>query len=167
MSLLHKIYYGLAILHVIMISLFASHFAEWGNPERKVTKALTTAGTYTGSNNIFSFFAPALSDQPYVVYTIKDTLNKEHFIDLKGDSPDFSKRINNIYGWLTLPEARPVIAAGLARFVLNRYPSSDKIRIAMVVQQIPDMKEFRAGQRCTWRFWFNRDFQKDNLSTAK
>jgi hypothetical protein len=162
MSLLHKFFYALAVLHVIMIGLFASHFAEWGNP-KPVTKSLSTIGTYTGSNNIFSFFAPALSDQPYVVYAIKDTSDKEHFIDLKGDSPDFSKRINNIYGWLTIPEARPVIAAGLARFVLNRFPEAQKIRIAMVVQQIPDMKEFSEGERCKWRFWFNRDFQRDSL----
>jgi hypothetical protein len=161
---MHKIYYALAILHVIMIGLFASHFAEWGNSDRKSTKALSTIGSYTGSNNIFSFFAPALSDQPYVVYAIKDSSDKEHFIDFKGDSPDFSKRVNNIYGWLTIPEARPVIAAGLANFMLKQYPSANKVRIAMVVQQIPDMKEFASGERCKWRFWFNSDFQRD---TAK
>ena len=167
MPRLHKIYYALAVIHLVMIALFASHFAEWGKPNLKITKVLTTAGNYTGSNNIFSFFAPGLSDQPYVVYALKDTLKKEQIIDLNGDSPDFSKRINNIYGYMTIKEARPVIAASLARFVLNRYPSSEKIRIAMVVQQIPDMEEYRDGKRCQWRFWFHRDFQKDSSFVAK
>jgi hypothetical protein len=167
MSLVHKFYYVLAVIHVIMVGLFASHFADWGNADLPVTKTLSTIGSYTASNNVFSFFAPGLSDQPYVVYAVKDTLNKEHFIDLQGNSPDFSKRVNNIYGFLTIPEARPVIAASLARFVLNRYPSSDKIRIAMVVQQIPGMEEFRNGERCKWQFWFNRDFQRDSLPQLK
>ena len=158
----HKIYFGLAGLHLVMIALFASHFAQWGKADSPIWKVLSTAGNYTGSNNIFSFFAPALSDQPYVVYAVKDTLQKEHIIDLKGKSPDFSKRMNNIYGYMTIAEARPVIAAGLARFVLNLYPASEKIRIAMVIQQIPGMKEYSNGKRCQWHFWFHRDFQRDS-----
>ena len=74
----------------MMIALFASHFAEWGNPRSAVTKTLSTIGDYSGSNNIFSFFAPGLSDQPYVIYNIKDTLQKEQVIELKGSSPDFT-----------------------------------------------------------------------------
>jgi hypothetical protein len=163
MPVLHKIYYALAALHLVMISLYAGHFAEWGKPALPVSKMAATAGRYTGSNNIFSFFAPGLSDQPYVVYTVQDTLKKDHIIDLKGKSPDFSKRINNIYGYLTIKEARPVISASLARFLLDQCPASSKIRIVMVVQQIPQMDEYRDGKRCQWRFWFHRDFQRNNL----
>jgi hypothetical protein len=32
-----------------------------------------------------------------------------------------------------------------------------------VVQQIPDMKEYRKGERSQWRFWFHRDFQRDSI----
>lgn len=165
MPRLHKIYFALAGLHIVMVALFASHFAEWGKMNLRIGKPLDAvgiAGNYSGSNNIFSFFAPGLSDQPYVVYALKDTMQKERMVDLTGNSPDFSNRINNIYGYLTLPEARPVISASLAAFMLRRYPSSEKIRVAMVVQQIPDMKEYRSGERCQWRFWFHRDFQKDS-----
>jgi hypothetical protein len=162
MPRLHKIYFALAAAHLLMVALFASHMAEWAAPPA----AVSAVGNYTGSNNIFSFFAPGLSDQPYVVYALKDSLNNEHIIDLNGNSPDFSKRINNIYGFLTIKEARPVISASLARFMLNRYPSTDKVRVAMVVQQIPQMDEYRTGKRIQWRFWFHRDFQRDSLSLA-
>jgi hypothetical protein len=158
----HKIYYAIAAIHLVMITLFASHFAEWGKTEGPFLNTVSTVGNYSGSNNIFSFFAPGLSDQPYVVYAVKDTLQKEHIIDLTGHSPDFTNRVNNIYGYLTIPEARSIISASLARFILDHYPSSDKVRVAMVVQQIPDMNEFRNGKRCQWRFWFHRDFQKDS-----
>jgi hypothetical protein len=162
----HKLYYAIAFLHLLMIGLYASHFAEWGGPTNKVTDVVGTVGNFTGSNNIFSFFAPALSDQPYVVYAVKDTLGKEHMIDLTGHSPDFTNRINNIYGYLTLPEARSIISASLAAFVIRRYPSADKVRVAMVVQQIPDMNEFKNGVRSHWRFWFHRDFKRDSITVA-
>jgi len=151
-----------------MIGLFASHFAEWGNPKNTVTKILSTIGDYSGSNNIFSFFAPGLSDQPYVIYNIRDTLQKEHVIELTGSSPDFTNRVNNIYGYLTLPEARSIFSASLAQYVLNRYPAANKIRVAMIVQKIPTMDEYIKGERCQWHFWFHRDFQRDSSSlTAK
>lgn len=161
MLLKHKLYFALAGLHLLMVALYASHFAKWGKAERPVLKAVSIAGHYTGSNNIFSFFAPGLSDQPYVVYAVKDTDGKEQVVDLTGTSPDFTNRLNNIYGYLTLPEARAIISASLANFVLNRYPSADKVRVAMVVQQIPDMNEFNKGKRNQWRFWFHRDFKKN------
>lgn len=164
---IHKLYYAIAALHLIMISLYASHFAEWGKSDLQLAKAVSTVGHYTGSNNIFSFFAPGLSDQPYVVYTVKDTLGKEQIIDLKGSSPDFSNRVNNIYGYLTLPEARMVFSASLSRFILDRYPAANKVRVAMVVQKIPTIEEFQNGGRSHWRFWFHRDFQKDSLLVAR
>jgi hypothetical protein len=167
MPLKHKIYFLLAGLHLVLIALFASHFGEWGNAKLTVIKAASFIGDYTGSNNIFSFFAPGLSDQPYVVYATKDTTGKEHVLDLKGNSPDFTNRINNIYGYLTLEEGRSIFAASLAQFVLQRYPSADKVRVAMVVQKIPTMDEFRNGKRCQWHFWFHRDFEKNNIVAAK
>jgi hypothetical protein len=167
MPLKHKLYFLLASLHLVMIAVFASHFGEWGNAELPVIKAATCIGDYTGSNNIFSFFAPGLSDQPYVVYATKDSSGKEHTIDLKGNSPDFTNRINNIYGYLTLEEGRSIFSASLAQFVLQRYPSTDKVRVAMVVQKIPNMNEFRNGKRCQWHFWFHRDFEKNNAVVTK
>jgi hypothetical protein len=167
MPLKHKIYFLLASLHLVLIALFASHFGEWGNEKLPVIKAASCIGDYTGSNNIFSFFAPGLSDQPYVVYATKDTTGKEHVLDLKGSSPDFTNRINNIYGYLTLEEGRSVFSASLAQFVLQRYPSADKVRVALVVQKIPTMEEFRNGKRCQWHFWFHRDFEKNNALAAK
>ena len=88
-------------------------------------------------------------------------------IDLKGKSPDFTNRINNIYGYLTLEEGRSIFSASLAQFVLQRYPSADKVRVAMVVQKIPNMNEFRNGKRCQWHFWIQSDFEKNNAVVTK
>lgn len=167
MPLKHKIYFALAVLHLLMVGLYSTHFADWGNMESTLAKVAGTAGNYTGSNNIFSFFAPGLSDQPYVVYTVKNKDGKEQFIDLKGSSPEFANRVNNIYGYLTLPEARSILSASLAQSMLQRYPEAEKIRVAMVIQQIPDMEEFRNGQRNHWQFWFHRDFGVDTTVITK
>lgn len=158
MPLKHKLYFILAAMHLLMVALYATHFADWGNMQNPASKTLATVGSYTGSNNIFSFFAPGLSDQPYVVYAVKFKDSTEKFIDLKGNSPDFTNRINNIYGYLTLPEARQVLSASLAQSMLQRYPGAVKIRVAMVVQQIPDLNEYKNGERSQWRFWFQNDF---------
>lgn len=150
-----------AALHLVLIALYAAHFGAWSNAQHPVVKAASTLGDYTGSNNIFSFFAPALSDQPYVVFATKDSTGKEQVIDLKGSSPDFTNRVNNIYGYLTLEEGRSVFSAGLAQFVLQQNATAQKVRVAMVVQQIPGMSGFRNGKRCQWRFWFHRDFERN------
>lgn len=158
MPLKHKLYFVLAAIHLSMVALYATHFADWGNMNNNASKALATVGSYTGSNNIFSFFAPGLSDQPYVVYAVKFKDGKEKFIDVKGTSPDFTNRINNIYGYLTLPEARQVLSASLAQSMIQRYPDAEKVRVAMVVQKIPDIEEYRKGERSQWKFWFKNDF---------
>lgn len=166
MPLKHKIYFGLAAIHLVMIALFSTHFADWGNMNNSATKTLATVGRYTGSNNIFSFFAPGLSDQPYVVYNVKFKDSSEKYIDLTGKSPDFTNRINNIYGYLTIPEARAVLSASLAQNIKERYPDAAKIRVAMVVQQIPDMTEYSNGKRSHWKFWFQNDFSVDSTANS-
>ena len=82
----HKLFYALAFLHLLMVGLYATHFAEWGSNNNRVADFSGSLGNLTGSNNIFSFFAPALSDQPYVVYAVKDSTGKEYMIDLTGHS---------------------------------------------------------------------------------
>lgn len=163
----HKIYFLLAAVHVVMIILFASHFTAWANMDHPVPKALSVVGNYTNSNNVFSFFAPGLSDQPYVVYMVQDKKGKERMIDLQGRSPEFINRVNNIYGYLTLNEARTVISASLAQAILRRYPESEKIRVSMVIQQIPDMPAHRSGDRSQWQFWFYRDYTGDTTLLTK
>lgn len=158
MPLKHKIYFVLAALHLLMVALYATHFADWVNTQNTAIKALSAIGSYTGSNNIFSFFAPGLSDQPYTVYTVQFKNGKEAYVDLKGKSPEFANRLTNIYGYLAIPEARDVFSASLAQNLAQQYPDADKIRVAMVVQQIPDMKQYKNGIRSHWRFWFERDF---------
>ncbi len=167
MPLKHKLYFVLAAVHMLMIALYATHFADWGNTGNAATKTLATVGSYTGSNNIFSFFAPGLSDQPYVVYAVKFKDSTEKLIDLKGSSPDFTNRVNNIYGYLTLPEARQVLSASLAQSMLQRYPNAAKIRVAMVVQQIPDIYAYKNGERNIWRFWFQNDFAVNTPATTQ
>jgi len=165
MPVKHKLYFALAILHLVMVGLFAAHSADWGR-KNPVVKSLGVVGNFTGSNNIFSFFAPGLSDQPFVVYDVKDSSGKNHVIDLSGSSRDFSNRVNNIYGYLTIPEARLIISASLAKFVMNECPTAEKVRVAMVVQKIPGMPEFRKGERSKWVFWFHRDFERTRPSPS-
>lgn len=167
MPLKHKLYFVLAAMHLFMIALYATHFADWGNTDNTAAKTLATVGSYTGSNNIFSFFAPGLSDQPYVVYTVKFNDSTEKFIDLKGSSPDFTNRVNNIYGYLTLPEARQVLSASLAQSILQRFQDASKIRVAMVVQQIPGIEAYKNGERSHWKFWFQNDFGVNTEATSK
>lgn len=166
MPVKHKIVYAIALLHIGLVALYAAHFAAWGGTVPEI-KFVNTVCNYTGSNNIFSFFAPGLSNQPYVVFTIKDTKGKEKIIDFTGSSPDFTNRINDIYGYLTVPETRSVLSASLANAILRKYPEAVKIRVAMVVQFIPSTKDYRNGKRSVWHFWFNRDFQRDSVAVLQ
>jgi hypothetical protein len=167
MPLKHKIIYFVAFLHLLMVILFAAHFAAWGPIESKTFKAISTTGNYTGSNNIFSFFAADLANQPYVIYTVKDINGKEKMIDFTGKSLDFTNRINDIYGYMTVEESRSILAACLAKAIFEKYPTSQKVKVSMVVQYIPFMNEYRNNKRNTWHFWFSRDFEKDTPNSKK
>lgn len=160
MSRKHKLYYLFAGLHLLMVALYAAHMAEWGPANSRAFNAISTVGNFTGSNNIFSFFAPGLSNQPYVIYTLKDSSGKEKLVDLTGTSPDFSNRITDIYGFLTIEESRSLLSMCLAQTVLNQYPRAKTVRVSMIVQYIPTMKDYRSGKRSTWRFWFNSDYER-------
>ena len=167
MPLKHKLLYCLAFLHLFMVTLFSGHFAAWGPLQSRAFKAFATIGHYSGSNNIFSFFAAELSNQPYVIYTVKDADGKEKMIDFTGRSPDFANRINDIYGYLTVEESRPVLSACLAKAMLRQYPDAQKIRVSMVVQYIPSMREYRNNKRSVWHFWFSKDFQRDTAVSVQ
>src|ERR1043165_463584 len=142
MPVKHKIFFGLAALHLMMIAVFAAHLGEWSG-KSKIIRSVGKVGDFTGSNNIFSFFAPGLSDQPYVIYGTKDQSGKEHVIDLKGRSADFTNRLNNVYGFMTLEEGRGIFSASLAQFISRQYPTAQQIKVAMVVQKIPTMQQYR------------------------
>jgi len=167
MPIKHKFYYCLAALHLVMIILYTTHFAVWGPMESKTFRAVSIAGNYTGSNNIFSFFAPGLSNQPYVIYTLQDTGGHEKIIDFTGRSPDFTNRVNDVYGYLTIDESRPVLSICLAQAVMKQYTNAKKIRVSMVVQYIPSMREYRQGKRSKWRFWFSNDYEKEIQKTER
>jgi hypothetical protein len=163
----HKLLYFFAMLHLGMVALYATHFASWGPLKSNVFKTVSVTGNYTGSNNIFSFFASDLSNQPYVVYTLKDADGKEKMVDFTGNSADFTNRINDIYGYLTVEESRPILSACLAKAMLRQYPAAQKVRVAMVVQYIPSMSEYRNNKRSAWHFWFSKDFQRDTTNPKK
>jgi len=167
MPLKHKLCYILAGLHLIMVAMYAAHFGAVGKDGNQVLDAAAKFGKMTGSNNIFSFFAPGISDQPYVVYATKEAAGKEHIIDLTGRSFDFTNRLNNIYGYLTLPEARSILSASLAQTVLNLHPTAKEIRVAMVVQKIPTMDEYLQGERVKWKFWFQKDFRNTTTTALR
>jgi hypothetical protein len=161
--ILHKVYFLLGGCHLAMVILFAVHFGETEAVQTGIGKTISTVGYYTGSNNIFSFFAPGLSDQPYVVYTVAFSDGKERVVDLTGNSIDFANRVNNVYGYLTMTEGREIFSACLAQSMLKDYPDAEKIRVAMVIQQIPDMESYCRGERSKWKFWFHYDFENRNV----
>ncbi len=157
--------YLLAGVHLLMVALYAGHFIEWSPLPGKATTALTTIGDYTGSSNIYSFFAPGLSNQPYVVYVLRSPDGKEKKYDFAAGNAEFANRLNNIYGYYAIPESRDIIAPCLARTLLNQQRDFDAVKVVMVIQYIPNLKEYAAGERTQWHFWFEKVFARD--STAK
>ncbi len=164
MALSLKLRYVLAAAHLLLVALYAAHFVEWSPLPKKVTPVLTALGDYTGSSNIFSFFAPGLSNQPYVVYVLRSADGKEKKYDFTNGNAEFSNRLNNVYGYYAIPESRDIIAPCLARTILQRLPGFDAVKVVTVIQYIPTIKEYGNGERTKWYFWFEKVYAKDSAT---
>ncbi len=151
---------GLGV-HLFLTALYASRFAEWGavNP---VTNTTFACGEYTGSSNVYGFFAPRIGEQTSVIYTLVDSSMSQRVCQLQGRSFEFKNRLNTIYNFLSLKESYDVLCKSFAIQMLDQHPDAIIVRVHIIRQAMPSMEQFRQGQKIHWETIFVKDYARSN-----
>lgn len=148
----------LAGFHLTIAALHAAHLEEWTDQKPWLLKQLTAYGDFTGSGNIFSFFAPNIGNEIAVVYTLGDGRHQE-VTRLEGANTECNRRIQTIYNFFSIEEAQPLLAKSCAAYMLRQYPSSNVVRVTVIDKKIPEMAAFRAGSQPKWAPFLVKDFR--------
>ena len=155
----HICWISFAAFHLLVAALHAAHMEEWPGHTSWLMKRLSAYGDYTGTGNIFSFFAPNIGNEIAVVYTIADK-KKQQVTRLEGANTECNRRIRTIYNFFSISEAQPLLASSCASYMLHRYPESEMIRVTVIGRQVPDMRAFRSGAIPKWEPFLVKDYKK-------
>lgn len=155
----HLCWIGLAIFHLTVAALHAAHLEEWTAHKSWLLKQVTAYGDYTGSGNIFSFFAPRIGNEIAVVYTLADGTH-QRVTRLESTNTECNRRIQTIYNFFSIDEAQSLLAKSCAAYMLRQNPSSQMVRVTVIGKRVPDMAAFRAGAAPKWEPFLVKDFRK-------
>lgn len=155
----HTCWIGLAVFHLVVAALHAAHLEEWPGHDSWLVKRISAYGDFTGTGNIFSFFAPQIGNEIGVVYTIADGQHQQ-VARLEGANTECNRRIQTIYNFFSIDEAQPLLARSCAAYMLHRYPEGEVVRITVIGRQVPDMQSFRQGASPKWEPFLVKDYKK-------
>ncbi len=142
MSIKLKIFTFAAAIHLLLSVLSAAHFGEWG-VDRRIVDPLYYCGEFTGSSNIYSFFAPFVGEQVSVLYTLADSSGKQQPWMLEGPNREINTRITTIYNFLNLPEGKDLFCRSFGNNALRLNPNVTITRVCVIQQRMPSLEMFR------------------------
>jgi hypothetical protein len=155
----HICWISLAVFHLTVATLHAAHLEEWATHKSWLLQKITTYGDFTGSGNIFSFFAPQIGNEIAVVYTLADG-QRQQVTRLENTNTECNRRIQTIYNFFSIEEAQLLLAKSCAAYMLRQHPNSRMVRVTVIGKQIPEMAAFRAGAMPKWEPFLVKDFKK-------
>ncbi|ASZ10960.1 hypothetical protein CK934_08225 [Chitinophaga sp. MD30] len=150
----------LATVHLAVVALHAAHIREWNVRPAWLPKILAAYGDYTGAGNIFSFFAPQIGEETTVLYTVVDPLGNQEVCQLQTANAECDRRVQTIYNFFNITEARDLLAQSCASYMLRQHPQGQWIRVTVVSHEIPTMSAFNNGARPKWVPIFIKDMKK-------
>lgn len=160
MPLKLKIAAILAGVHLFLAAIFAAHFGDWslGNP---VARSLYYWGEFTGSSNIYSFFAPRVGDQISVLYTLVDSSGRQTPWMLEGRNNEINTRIATVYNFVHLPESEPLFSRSFGNTALRLNPEAAIVRVSIIQQTMPSLIACRDSSKLPrWEPISARDYAR-------
>lgn len=128
--------------HLLLSGLYAAHCGDW-ELDTRVGRLFYFWGEFTGSSNIYSFFAPRVGDQSSVLYTLVDSTGKQNPWMLEGNTHEVSTRVATVYNFVRLPEAGELFCRSFGNNALRMHPDARVVRVCVIQQTMPTMQAFR------------------------
>lgn len=153
-------------LHLLLAALFAAHFGDWGL-DYTGGRQLFYWGEFTGSSNLYSFFAPRVGDQASVLYTLADSSGRQQPILLETPTKEVGIRVATIYNFVRLPEGSSLFSRSFGNTILRLHPEARAARVSLIQQTMPSMTAFRDSMaRPRWEMVEWRDYIRQDERSA-
>lgn len=150
-----------AFLHLLLATLSAAHLNEWGLVGRQVTDPLHYWGEFTGSSNIYSFFAPLVGEQVSVLYTLVDSTGCQKPWMLEGSTHETHTRVTTMYNFLNMPEGGYAFCGSFGNSALRLNPDAVFARVTVIRQTMPNLTMARdSGATPWWQPIYSLDYQR-------
>ena len=155
-----KIAAALFGLHLLLSLLFAGRFGEWGI-QGNFGNFLLFEGEFTGSSNIYSFFAPRVGDQISVLYTLADSMGVQKNWLLRGKTPEINTRIATVYNFVRLPETDKLFSRNFGNTALRLNPTASVVRVSVIQQTMPSLQNYKnAAVKPRWEHIAAYDYKR-------
>jgi hypothetical protein len=95
-----------------------------------------------------------------VIYTLANAQQHQQVSRLEGANTECNRRIQTIYNFFSIEEARPLLAQSCASFMLRQHPGCQLVRITVISKQVPTMQAYRQGAPPQWAPFLVKDYRK-------
>jgi hypothetical protein len=157
----HKILTAIAALHLVLVVCGAVHwpvlpaYSEAG-------QAVAVVRNYTGSDSSYGFFAPGVSSQIRVRFTLFARDGQQWADELdKGMTQEARLRISSgLHAIMDDPGRLGDLAPSWAATIFGRHGAAKKVIAIVEYFDVPTMEEYAAGQRPHWVAVYRQEFTR-------
>jgi hypothetical protein len=145
----HAAAVAVACLHLAIVLCGALRVSPV--PENSaVGSALETYGAYTGANNAYGFFAPAVASEWRATFSI--CVDEQNCIPVAEEevNREASLLFVTIDGLFAYEEVRDLVAASWAAAQFARFPHAKLVIVKAGAFVVPTMAQARAGRKPHW-----------------
>jgi hypothetical protein len=165
----YRVWIGIALCHLILVSLGASYVNI--SDENWVGRAVNIYDEVSGAGSSYGFFAPGIFSQIRAVFDVIDANGQTRTVNLaKGINKEADLRVGNIIDQFQsidevedgdderIERLQRSMAASLAGTIFGRYPGAKKVVLRLEKFQPPSMEEYRRGERPNWEPLYSAAF---------
>jgi hypothetical protein len=160
----HALATGLAACHLTLAVCGAAHLPLL-SVDSLAGKALALYGALSGSDNGYGFFAPSVSSQLRVTFSMTDSAGRRWTDVLaRGHNREADLRIGGIVSMSSSEEWRRGLAASWAARMFGSHPEASQVVIRIEVYDVPSMAEYQEGKRPEWNTVYEATLFRDRAS---
>lgn len=144
-----------AACHLVFVILAAAHVRPY--PTGGPFAILEAYGTWSGSNNNFGFFAPAVASQirPQIAVRIHGRWIP---FSLPVHSTESQLRLHTLYSFFSVEEGQDLLARSWAAAAFRRYEQADAVSVKMQTYELPTRAKYLGGARPAWIEFYRATF---------
>ena len=139
-----------AIAHLLLAALAAAHVRIASGTS--LGRCLEAYQAYTGTDNAYGFFAPAVASEWRTVFDLYDPRDRRWKTEgWNAPNPEAGLLLSTINGHFSLENLREPLAASWAGAELGVHPWALMVIVKLRAYLIAKMTEYRRGKRPEWR----------------
>ncbi len=136
---------GLAA-HLSLVAVSALHRTPWAN-RALLDPVLSRYANWSGADNAYTFFAPAVPDQVVADVVLRDGEGHAELLHLGRHGSELDHRIASLLFWFTRAAPVDFHSRTIAAFALNEHPRAITARVELLAYRVPALRAAADGAR--------------------